>query len=101
MALSKSGRVFIWGPSSVGDIFLPVLVDELGEKHSNEDEKQVQAFLGNVQILIDRKAVEQDKLELESQLLCPRTSEAQGGIPYLNVPGEANKGFSLPAVSRH
>jgi len=48
--------------------------------YTKEDEKQVQAFLDSVQILIDRKLAEQEKMELANQLQHAQKMESIGKL---------------------
>jgi len=68
-------------PLVVGDKVLSIaaVANKQGE-YTEADEKQMQAFLRNVQILIDRKNAEEEKLELMSQLQHARKMEVIGTL---------------------
>ena len=74
-------------PLVVGDKVLSIAaVANKQDKYTEADEKQMQAFLKNVQILIDRKNAEEKKLELMHQLQRARKMETivtlAGGIAH-------------------
>jgi PAS domain S-box-containing protein len=57
-----------------------VAVANKPNKYSEEDGKQVEAFMGNVQLLIDRKKSEQEKIELLTQLQQLQKIESIGNL---------------------
>ena len=57
-----------------------VAVANKSVEYSEEDEKQVQAFMGNVQLLIDRKTAQQDKIDLLTQLRHAQKMESIGTL---------------------